>query len=170
MSQIQTLYQGKYLRLLRSGTWEFVKRNNVCGIVGIVAVTDARELILVEQFRAPVNARVIELPAGLAGDLADAPVEDLALAAKRELLEETGYEASGMTLLAEGPVSAGLSDEVITLFRATGLTKHDDGGGDESENITVHHVPLDGIDAWLAEQRKAGKLIDLKLYAGLRFV
>jgi ADP-ribose pyrophosphatase len=170
MSDLETLYQGKHIRLVRSGRWEFVKRNNVCGIVGIVAVTEARELILVEQFRVPVNASVIELPAGLAGDLADAPVEDLAIAAKRELLEETGYDAAEMQFLAEGPVSAGLSDEVITLFRATGLTKHHDGGGDESEDITVHHVPLERIDAWLAEQRKAGKLIDLKLYAGLRFV
>ena len=70
---------------------------------------------------------------------------------------------------AVGPVSAGLSDEVITLFRATGLTKKAAGGGDASEDITVHHVPLDRIDAWLAEQTKAGKMVDLKLYAGLRF-
>lgn len=170
MSDLETVYQGKYIRMVRSGRWEFVKRNNVCGIVGILAVTDVREIVLVEQFRVPVHAWVIELPAGLAGDLADAPVEDLAIAAERELLEETGYSAARMELLAVGPVSAGLSDEVITLFRAVGLKKQTAGGGDESENITVHHVPLDGIDAWLAEQMEAGKMIDLKLYAGLRFV
>jgi ADP-ribose pyrophosphatase len=168
MSDLETVYQGKYIRTVRRGNWEFVTRNNVCGIVGIVAVTEARELLLVEQFRPPVNARVIELPAGLAGDLPGAPVEDLAIAARRELLEETGYTAASMELLAAGPVSAGLSDEVITLFRATGLSKQTDGGGDASENITVHHVPLDRIDAWLAEQQKAGKMIDLKVYAGLR--
>lgn len=170
MSDVELLYRGKHLHLVRRGTWEFARRPNVCGIVGIVAVTRAAELILVEQFRPPVNARVIELPAGLAGDLADAPVEDLAVAAKRELLEETGYAAATMEVLAAGPVSAGLSDEVITLFRAKGLTKQSDGGGDGSEQITVHQVPLGGIDAWLDGQRRAGKMIDLKVYAGLRFV
>jgi ADP-ribose pyrophosphatase len=170
MSDIDTIARGKHLHLVKRGTWEFARRPNVCGIVGIVAVTEARELILVEQFRPPVNATVIELPAGLAGDLADAPTEDLAIAAQRELLEETGYAASEMVKLAEGPASAGLSDEVITLFLARGLTRQADGGGDDSESIVVHHVSLATIDEWLGEQTKGGKMVDLKVYAGLRFV
>src|SRR5688572_23754818 len=56
MDDIEIITKGKHLHLVRRGTWEFARRPNVCGIVGIVAVTDARELILVEQFRPPVNA------------------------------------------------------------------------------------------------------------------
>jgi ADP-ribose pyrophosphatase len=170
MDDIETIARGKYLHLVRRGSWEFAHRPNACGIVGIIAVTDQREVILVEQFRPPVNAAVIELPAGLAGDLADAPTEELAVAAHRELLEETGYDAREMVKVAEGPVSAGMSDEFITLFLARGLSKQTDGGGDESESIIVHYVPLERIDAWLGEQVKEGKMIDLKVYAGLRFV
>jgi len=170
MNDLTTITKGKYLHLVRRGTWEFAHRPNISGIVGILAVTDDRKVLLVEQFRPPVNANVIELPAGLAGDLDDARGESLADAAKRELLEETGYAAATMTELASGPASAGICDEVITLFAATGLTKQHDGGGDASENITLHAVPVDEIDDWLKQQRLAGKMIDLKIYCGLRFL
>ncbi len=169
-NDLTTLYKGKHLHLVRRGTWEFAQRPNISGIVGILAVTDDRKLILVEQFRPPVNANVIELPARLAGDLADARGEALADAASRELLEETGYAARAMTQLAEGPISAGISDEILTLFRATGLTRQSDGGGDESEKITIHLVPLDEIDEFLQSQREAERMIDLKVYSGLRFL
>src|SRR5689334_6078705 len=119
--QPETMCEGKYVRLVRQGKWEYAKRKGVSGIVGIVAVTNDRKLVLVEQERAPVGKRVIELPAGLAGDSAGHEREDLADAAKRELLEETGYEASELKRVAEGASSAGMTDEVITLFVARGL-------------------------------------------------
>jgi ADP-ribose pyrophosphatase len=165
-----TLYDGKYVRLVKQGPWEFARRKGVSGIVGIVAVTDDRRLVLVEQFRPPVGRLVIELPAGLAGDVAGQETEELADAARRELLEETGYEAAGMTYLAAGAASAGLSDEVITLFRATGLRKTGEGTGDGSEQITLHKVPLAHVARWLDAKAKAGCLIDLKVYSGLYFV
>ena len=62
-------------------------------MVAIIAVTDEDKLLLVEQHRPPVNQTVLELPAGLVGDLSDHPMEDLEQAAQRELLEETGYRA-----------------------------------------------------------------------------
>ena len=164
-----TVAEGKYIRLVRQGGWEFARRKGISGIVGIVAVTDDRKLLLVEQYRAPVGASVIELPAGLAGDAKGHEREDLADAARRELLEETGYEARSMQRVAAGAASAGMTDEIITLFRATGLRKTGEGAGDETEDITVHEVPLSGVIDWLAAQERGGKLIDLKVYCGLYF-
>ena len=168
-NDVEVLRDGKHIQLVRRGSWEFTRRKNVSGIVGIIAVTDDRKLVLVEQHRPPVGARVIELPAGLAGDSAEHADEDLGVAARRELLEETGYEARAMERVAAGAASAGMTDEIITLFRATGLKKTGSGGGDESEDIAVHEVPLDRVIPWLAEQEGGGKRIDLKVYAGLYF-
>lgn len=146
-------------------------RPNVSGIVIIVAVTGENHLILVEQFRPPVNSRVIELPAGLAGDVAGSEEEDLAEAARRELLEETGYAAESFTRLFAGPPSAGLSSEVLTFFRAEGLQKVEAGGGDESEDIQIHEIPLDQVSEWLEDRVKnQGVQIDPKIFTGLYFV
>jgi ADP-ribose pyrophosphatase len=93
--------------------------------------------------------------------------ESLASTAQRELLEETGYEASEMRLLSAGPTSAGLSSEVITFFHATGLRKINAGGGDPHEEITVHEQPLDTLDDWLRERAARGALVDPKIFAGL---
>jgi ADP-ribose pyrophosphatase len=161
--------EGKYIQLVKQGKWEYVRRRGISGIVAIVAVTDDGKLVLVEQYRAPVGHRVIELPAGLAGDVAGSEDEALATAAARELFEETGYEAREMTLLGAGTASAGICDEVITLFRATGLKKTGPGAGDGGEQITVVEVPLAGAEKWLADKVKEGYLIDLKVYGGLYF-
>jgi ADP-ribose pyrophosphatase len=96
--------------------------------------------------------------------------EDLANAARRELLEETGYEAAEMRQVAEGTPSAGITDEVITIYRATGLKKTGLGEGDGSEQITLHEIEVSRVVQWLEAQRAAGKLVDLKVYAGLSFV
>ena len=161
--------EGRYLCLLDRGGWEFVERKNTTGIVVLVAVTEDRRLLLVEQWREPVGSRVLELPAGLAGDVAGAEDEALATAARRELLEETGYEASDLELLMVAPSSPGLTSETYTFFRASGLAKVAAGGGDASEDIVVHEVPLDGVEAWLQARAAEGFLIDLKVYAGLLF-
>ena len=63
------LHQGEFLRLLRRRHWEFVERTNSRAVAVIVAVTPADELVLVEQHRWPVGRPVIELPAGLVGDI-----------------------------------------------------------------------------------------------------
>ncbi|MCS7034927.1 MAG: NUDIX hydrolase [Phycisphaerae bacterium] len=169
-SQDQLLGEGKYLRLLSRDTWEFAQRIGARGVVGIIAVTPQRKLLLVEQYRRAVNARVIEVPAGLAGDTELAREEALAEAARRELIEETGYDADRFTLLARGPSSAGLTDEIVVLYRAEGLRRVSGGGGDASEQITVLEVPVDQLADWLRARTAEGRLIDFKAWAALAFI
>lgn len=161
--------EGRFLRLLNDRGWEYVVRTNVSGVVAIVAQTNRGKLVLVEQFRPPLGKRVIELPAGLAGDVAGMEDEQIETAVLRELQEETGYSARKLTYLAEGASSAGLTNESIHFFLASGLKKVDEGGGDGSENIEVHEVPLDEVPVWLSAQVAQGKAVDAKLYAGLYF-
>ncbi len=120
-NQARVLGAGRWLRLVDVDGWEFVERVKATGVVAIVAVTPACELILTEQFRRSVNRRVIDLPAGLSGDGPES--EELVTAARRELIEETGYEARRLKLLAHAPTSPGLTTEVVTFFRAAGLKK-----------------------------------------------
>ena len=166
----KSLHQGRFLAMFERGGWEYVDRVGATGVVVILAVTDEDELVLVEQHRVPVGANVIELPAGLAGDLPDSQDEDFREAARRELLEETGYAAESIEFLCEGPPSAGLTSEIQTLLRATGLRKTGPGGGDETEDITVHTIALNALDDWLGEAAQRGCLIDPKIYAGLYFL
>jgi ADP-ribose pyrophosphatase len=166
---VESLGEGRFLRLVRRQGWELVERRGVTGIVALVAVTPDGELLLVEQHREAVRAAVLELPAGLVGDDPARGGESLEEAAARELREETGWEASRWERLSAGPPSAGLSSEVITLLRAHGLVRRGGGGGTGDERITVHTVPLAEAPAWLARQEAAGLLVDPKVWAGLWF-
>lgn len=165
--KIEVLAEGRFARLVRKNNWEYVTRKNISGIVLLVPLTDAGELVLVEQFRPPVNTRVLELPAGLAGDLPGAPDEAMEQAAQRELEEETGYRAGRLTLVTKGPPSPGLCSEIIHVFLATDLQRVGAGGGDHSEDIVVHHVPLSALDAWLAG--KTDVMVDPKVFMGAWF-
>jgi len=166
----KVLHAGTHLSLIREGHWEYAARAKATGAAIIVAVTDQRTVVLVEQYRIPVHARTVEFPAGLIGDETDQNDEAHADAARRELLEETGFAAEHMEVLTHGPASSGLGSELVTLFRATGLRRVGKGGGVDKEDITVHEVPLDGVDAWLESKAKAGVLVDPKTYAGLYFI
>lgn len=162
-------YDGRYLGLHERLGWEYATRTNATGVVVIVPVTVEEEVVFVEQYRVPVGNRVIELPAGLVGDEGD-PDERLATAAARELWEETGYRAGRLVCLGQCPSSAGMTDETLTLFLAEDCRREGPGGGDASEDITVHPVALDRVDHWLAEQQRAGLDFDPKIYAGLYWI
>lgn len=168
-STIETIGGGRFLRLVRRGKWEFVERTNASGATAIVAVTEDRRLVLIEQPRPALGGVALELPAGLVGDTPGDEGEELARAAGRELVEETGYEAREIVQVAWGPSSPGLTSETIGIFLATGLKKVGPGGGVESEEITVHEVPLAEVEGFLAERIARGIHIDLKVYAGLYF-
>jgi ADP-ribose pyrophosphatase len=156
--------KGKWLELVREGKWEFVRRNRGHAVIAILAITDADEIVIVEQYRPAVGASCLELPAGLVGDDAGQEGEDLLPAAVRELEEETGYAAHQWQFLYEGASSTGLATEICAVFRATGLRKVSTGGGVAGENISVHLVPRASAAAWLHTQQKNGKVIDMKLW------
>jgi len=157
----------KHLMVLERDGWEYVERRKGKEAVAVIAVTDDGRLILTEQLRRPVNARVIDLPAGLVGDEDES--EDAAATAKKELGEETGYVCASVERLARGPSSPGITSEIVSFYRATGVQKKGDGGGVGGEAITVHAIPLSRIERWLHDKEKEGVLIDLKIWGALYF-
>jgi ADP-ribose pyrophosphatase len=159
----EILCSTKYLNLIRRGNWVYASRPNISGVVCIATLTREREIVLVEQFRPPLQANVLEFPAGLAGDVVGQEHEQLVTAARRELLEETGYQADEIHEVFTGASSAGLTDECLTFLVATGLHKVAEGGGDESESITVHVVPLANAWQFLQDKLSAGLMVDSRV-------
>ncbi|PTR09234.1 MULTISPECIES: NUDIX hydrolase [unclassified Novosphingobium] len=159
----ETRWEGRFITAKTRGRWEYVGRARNIRAAVILAITDAREVILVEQFRVPLGRPCIELPAGLIGDDDSSAGEDAGLAALRELEEETGYRATRMEPLGEFWSSPGMVSESFTLFRAHGLARVSAGGGVEGEGITVHHVPLDGMADYIAARRAEGMAVDVKI-------
>ena len=168
----QPLWTGKFLRtvlikysthcnssnMIETRDWESVERVNCSGIVGMVPITDDGDVILIKQFRPPLNGYVIELPAGLC-DIGET-LED---AARRELIEETGYAAAGMRFLVKGPMSSGSSSEMLTVFVATDLTYVGIGKRDETENIEVLKIRSENLASTLLQMQHDGSIIDLKI-------
>lgn len=154
-------WEGKWIRIVRDGRWEFVER---CGGVHAVVILAEHEgkVILVEQARVPLgNRKCLELPAGLVGDEdPGATVEDTAI---KELEEETGFTATHVERLGEFFSSPGMVAEGFTLVRANGLTRIGDGGGTEHEEIEVHLVPRADVAAFVEQKRAEGCAIDVKL-------
>ncbi len=164
---MEKLYEGKFLNMVREGHWEYCERVNNTGAVMVFACTPEGNVLLVEEFRPPIGRRCLCFPAGLSGD--GGPESDAA-AARRELLEETGYEAAEMAFLFHGPSSPGLTSESLSFYLATGLRRVAAGGGVDNENITVREVPLDDVDAWLAAQVEQGIALDPRIFTGLYFL
>lgn len=165
--EVQVMCEGRFLRLLKEGRWEYVDRVNANGAVMVVAVTPENELILVEEYRYPLHARTIGLPAGISGDVGE---ESRLETAKRELLEESGYEARSWTYYCEGPSSPGLTTEMVGFYGAGDLIRLSEGGGVDNENITVHRIPLESVHAWLFSEMAKGKIVDPKIFMGLYFI
>ncbi|MCS6772343.1 MAG: NUDIX hydrolase [Kiritimatiellae bacterium] len=164
------LCEGKWLRFVSESGWEYVEHRRVRGVVIVIARTPEDRLVLVDQYRVPLKRRVLELPAGLVGDGAASDDEAFADAARRELLEETGYWAGRIEFLFDGPMSPGRSPDFYSFFLAENLEKRGRGGGDGTEDIRVEEMPLDGAEGWLDARRKAGELIDPKIYIALYFL
>lgn len=153
-------WEGKYIKVLVDGTWEYVARTRDIQAAVILALDDD-SVILVEQHRVPLGRRCLELPAGLVGDEeAGESVED---SAGRELEEETGYRATRLETLGSFQSSPGMVSEGFTLVRATGLERVGPGGGVPGEDITVHRVPLAEIATFVAAKRAEGVAIDVRL-------
>jgi ADP-ribose pyrophosphatase len=156
----EIVWSGRFIEAKRLGKWEFVSRTRGVSAAVILAV-DEGHVLLVEQYRVPLGARCLELPAGLVGD--DVEGEQAAEAAIRELEEETGYRAERAVELGRYYASPGMSSEGFALLRAEGLAKVGDGGGVAGEDIEVHRVKLEALVEFVAERRAAGVAIDSKL-------
>ena len=163
---LQTMWEGKYIRAMKRGRWEYVSRTNSVGAAVIFAEHEGK-VILVEQYRVPVGARCLELPAGLVGDEeAHATVESTAI---KELEEETGFTCDRVERLGDFHSSPGMVAESFSLVRAHGVRKVGDGGGTEHEEIEVHLIAREDIPAFVAERRVAGVAIDVKLLIFMNF-
>jgi ADP-ribose pyrophosphatase len=155
-----TVWEGRYIAAKTRGRWEYVSRTRNIHAAVILAI-DEDHVLLVEQYRVPLERNCLELPAGLVGD--DQDGEEAEAAAIRELEEETGYRAASMTGLGCYHSSPGMVSEGFTLLRAEGLERAGDGGGVEGEEIVVHRVALAEVPTFVAAKRAEGCAIDVKL-------
>ena len=156
----EVVWSGRFIEAKRLGKWEFVSRTRGVSAAVILAVDDGHA-ILVEQFRPPIEARCLELPAGLVGDEEEG--EAVEAAAARELEEETGYRAERVVALGRFHASPGMSSEGFTLLRAEGLSRVGGGGGVSGEDIAVHRVKLGDVPAFVEARRAEGVAVDAKL-------
>jgi ADP-ribose pyrophosphatase len=156
----EIVWSGRFIAAKRLGKWEFVSRIRGVGAAVILAV-DEGHVLLVEQYRVPIGARCLELPAGLVGDEEEG--EEATVAALRELEEETGYRAERAVDLGRYYSSPGMSSEGFALLRAEGLIRVGPGGGVAGEEIEVHRVKLDALAGFVAARRAAGVAVDSKL-------
>jgi 8-oxo-dGTP pyrophosphatase MutT (NUDIX family) len=169
----EVAWEGRFIRTVllkykdRRGAdrkWEAVERINCNGIVAIIPVTAAGELLLIRQFRPTLDCFVREFPAGL-----NDRDEDLPSAAKRELVEETGHTSDDLSYLAEGPISIGLSTEMLTVYiaknvRPAPLELRERYPMDETEDIELIKVQLASAYEAIEAYRKRGDLVDIKIY------
>jgi ADP-ribose pyrophosphatase len=162
----ETMWEGKFVRAMRRGKWEYASRTNDIRAVVILAEYDGK-VILVDQPRVAPDCRCVELPAGLVGDTdPDATPETTAI---KELEEETGFTAERVEWLGDFFASPGMLSESFTLVRAHGVRRIGEGGGDENEDINVHLVPRAEIPNFLEQKRAEGFGVDVKLLLFMNF-
>jgi ADP-ribose diphosphatase len=162
----QVMCEGKFVRLLKRGKWEYASRANDINAVVILAEYEGK-LILIDQPRVGPDCRCVELPAGLVGDEdRHATVEGTAI---NELEVETGYTAERVERLGEFYGSPGILAESFTLVRAHGVRKIGEGGGDENEDINVHLVARQDIANFIEQKRAEGFGVDVKLLIFMNF-
>jgi 8-oxo-dGTP pyrophosphatase MutT (NUDIX family) len=129
------------------------------GAVAVVALLDDR-VVFVRQYRAPIDAEILEIPAGIRDDEDETTIET----AQRELIEETGYRAGRIEPLTRFNNSAGFSDEEIEIFLATDLTEVGTSlQGVEEQHMTVELVSLDDALSLIEK----GDLRDAKSMVGV---
>jgi ADP-ribose pyrophosphatase len=136
------------------------------GAVAILAIDDEDHVLMVRQFRIPAGRVLLEVPAGtLDVDPLTGAVEDHALAAPRELEEETGYRAGSWRLLTSFWTAPGFATELMHLYLATDLRPVDEDriGPDEDERLELERVPWQ--DAIAAAER--GDIADAKSLVAL---
>lgn len=122
-------------------------------MVVVIPITEDNGIILADQFRVGVNSNVIGLPAGHVGDDPGHENENIIEAAKRELLEETGYGDGEFTYLGKAASSPGMTDEITHFVLAKKVKKIQEADSGD-ENIVIHEVPLPFLGPWIVHQQK----------------
>jgi ADP-ribose pyrophosphatase len=168
----KTLYKTKFLSLISEKGWVWAERtgrdyiDHRLDVSAILAYTEDDKVLLVEQYRIPVGANVIELPAGLID-----PGERASQAAMRELLEETGYTAEWNSrfpqLLAKVPSSAGLTSECTYVYIMPKVSKKRGWKPNPKEPLKVHKVDIYGLAKWIAKKKNEGCYIDPRVYVAV---
>jgi ADP-ribose pyrophosphatase len=132
-------------------------------VAAVPLLDDGRTVMLVRQYRGPVDQELLEIPAGLR----DQPGEEPEATARRELEEEIGRRAGRLELLAHVHQAAGISDEDGWIYLATDLTEvpHDRHGAEE-QAMTIETIDLADVPAMVAD----GRLTDAKTVIGLLLV
>ena len=131
------------------------------GAVAIVTLDDEGQVALVHQYRHPVGTYLYELPAGLL----DVPGEAPLAAARRELFEETGLVAADWSVLLDIYTSPGMTDEVIRIYLARGISESADRFQPEGEEITMTVTRLPLADAVARVQ--SGQITNAAAVAGI---
>ena len=154
----EIVFEGAFVRTIkryfkdkngREQVWQMVERKNCKRIVVVAAITPEKEIILEKIYRVPFKDYVIELPAGLM----DIKGESEESAAKRELLEETGYAVDDMSLLDTGPFNTGLLKDELAVFLGLNARKIREPELESSEDLTIIKVPLKNLLNFLAANR-----------------
>lgn len=134
------------------------------GVVALVAV-DGDDVVLIRQYRTPINKAIVEIPAGRL----DVPGEDPRDAAERELVEEVGYSAGQLEVIARYHTSPGYSDEDVIIYLATDLTEVGTNRiGPEEEAAETVRVPIDEIPQLLPTIEDSKTVIGLQALLLLR--
>jgi ADP-ribose pyrophosphatase len=136
------------------------------GAVAILAIDDLDRVLMVRQYRSPAGRLLLEVPAGtLDVDPETGAIENHALAAPRELEEETGYRAGSLRLLTSFWTAPGFATELMHLYLATDLQPADLDrlGPDDDERLELEHLPW--ADAMAAAER--GEIADAKSLVAL---
>lgn len=118
------------------------------GAVAIIALTEDKKIILVEQFRKALERSIIEIPAGKieTGE----PPEETAL---RELEEETGYTTNKLQYIQSFATSPGFADEIIHLYFAENCVKLEEKADlDEDEFVELMHVSLEEMESMISNK------------------
>ena len=161
-----SIYNGNYLNLINVevelpngnlSNRDIIKHPGACAIIPFI---NENEVILVEQFRKPLERTLLEIPAGKLNKN-ESPIT----CAHRELEEETGYKAKDMIYLGKIATAPGFCDEIIHLFKATNLyngTK----SCDEDEFTDIKKFTLDEIKSLI----KKGEIIDTKTISILSYL
>ncbi len=131
------------------------------GAVAVVALDENEQVVLIHQYRYPLDRRLWELPAGLL----DVAGEDPLRTAQRELAEEVGLAAREWSVLVDIASSPGFTDESERVFLARGLSEVDrpDAAGDEEADLVIHRIPL----AEAVRMVFAGEIVNAPAVSGL---